>query len=81
MTQRERTIARLGAALSQLARPHGCDDPLPADVQATLRQLGLRCDELTPRTELIAELWSRKRILSAAFQPGLTHRGWPPSAA
>lgn len=81
MTQLERTMTRLGNALSQLARPHGCDEALPDEVQATLMQLGLRCDERTPRTELIAELWTRKRLLNAAFQQDVKDRGWPPSAA
>lgn len=81
MTQEEHTLAQLGVALSHLARPHDCDETLSPRVQATLQQLGLSCDERTPREALIAELWARKRSLSMAFLPGATQHDWPPTAA
>ena len=38
-------------------------------VQAGVWRLGLACDEQTPREELVARLWARKRSLSLAIQP------------
>ena len=73
-------LAQLGEMLSKIARPHDTHDPLPAEVRAGLWQLGLPCGELTPREEVIARLWARKRSLMVAMQPdwgGYT----PPSAA
>jgi hypothetical protein len=82
MSEQERMLVRLGNVLDQLARPHRCDDALPAEVQASLWQLGVPCSELTTRQELISRLWARKRSLLVAIGPewggpGLT----PPSAA
>jgi hypothetical protein len=81
MTHEERTLAQLGSALSQLARPHGFDETLPPDVLATLHGLGLTCHEQSPRAALIAELWARKRTLSMAFQHASANHHWPPPAA
>jgi hypothetical protein len=82
MSEHERMVAQLGEILSKIARPHRADDGLPQDVTANLWQLGFPCTELTPREELIARLWARKRTLLTAMQPewggpGIT----PPSAA
>jgi hypothetical protein len=82
MSDHERMLVTLGSVLERIARPHPPDESLPADVQASLRQLGFPCDELTPREELIPRLWERKRSLLASFGPewggpGLT----PPTAA
>ncbi|HSS60231.1 MAG TPA: hypothetical protein VLK30_02100 [Candidatus Limnocylindrales bacterium] len=82
MSERERMLVRLGRMLEQIARPHSCNESLPTEVQAGLWQLGLPCTELTPREEIIAGLWARKRSLLTAIGPewggpGLT----PPSAA
>jgi hypothetical protein len=63
---------QLGHLLRQIARPHRCDETLPAEVRASLRQIGVPCDESTPRTDLIVRLWARKRTM-------LRHT--PPSAA
>jgi hypothetical protein len=83
MSDHERMLLTLGSVLERIARPHPPDESLPADVQASLRQLGFPCDELTPREELIPRLWERKRSLLQSFGPewgdgpGLT----PPTAA
>jgi hypothetical protein len=82
MREQERTLARLAQVLDVVARPHRCNEPLPLEVRATLFQLGVPCNELTTREELVASLWARKRTLLMAIQPG-----WggpaitPPSAA
>ena len=81
MTQQEHTLATLGVALSQLARPHGCEETLSPRVLGTLKQLGVDCDGLTPRQDLIAELWARKRHLVTAFHAVSSQYDWPPSAA
>ena len=49
MGEHERMLVRLVAILDQVARPHGCDEALPIEVQAGLCQLGFPCDEQTPR--------------------------------
>ncbi len=82
MSEHERLLDQLGEVLSKIARPHRCDDVLPVDVRASLWQLGLQCNELTSREELITRLWARKRSLLTAMQfewggPGVT----PPTAA
>ena len=84
MSEHERMLAQLGEMLAKIARPHRAEDELPLDVRANLCQLGFPCNELTPREELIAWLWARKRSLLSAMQmqpewggPGIT----PPSAA
>jgi hypothetical protein len=82
MGEHERMVIRLGKVLEQLARPHGCEEALPAEIRAALWQLGFPCSEMTPREELIPRLWARKRSLLAGIGsewggPGLT----PPSAA
>lgn len=65
-------LDRLGRLLEQVARPHRCDDVLPAEIRVSLWQEGIPCTELTPREELIPRLWARKRSLLDS---------WPPSAA
>jgi hypothetical protein len=82
MSEHERLLDRLGALLSQVARPHRCDDGLPGDVQAGLWELGFPCSDETSREELIAGLWARKRSLLLTIRqewggPGIT----PPTAA
>ena len=83
MGERERMLLRVGNLLSRVARPYRCDDGLPADVQAGLRELGFTCSDETPREELIAHLWAHKRNLMLARQPGWGHGPGitPPSAA
>lgn len=63
MSEQERMLVRLGRLLEQIARPYLCDEALPADLQASLRQLGVPCDESTPREDLVAQLWARKRTV------------------
>ncbi len=75
-------LVRLGRILDQIARPHRCDEALPVEVQASLWQLGVPCNGLTPRDELVASLWARKRSLLVAMQPEWGGPGInPPSAA
>ncbi len=73
MSEHDLELARLGQILGQIARPYRCGESLPVDVQANLWQLGVPCDELTSREELIARLWARKRSLRLAV-----HSGWGP---
>jgi hypothetical protein len=70
MSDHERLMARVGKILDQVARPHRCDDALPVEVHASLWQIGMPCDELTTREELIARLWACKRTLMTLTQPG-----------
>ena len=82
MSEQERLLARLGSLLSQVARPHRCDDALPDEVHAGLWELGFPCSKETSREELVARLWARKRSLLLVMQsewggPGVT----PPNAA
>src|SRR2546430_2413637 len=49
MSEHEWQLVQLGRALSQVARPYGCDDVLPDEVQASLWQLGVPCSEGTSR--------------------------------
>jgi hypothetical protein len=75
-------LVQVGQVLNQLARPHLCNAPLPAAVRASVWRLGLPCDELTPREDLVAQLWARKRSLSMANQPRWDGPGTtPPNAA
>ena len=68
MSEHERLLDQLGEVLSKIARPYRCDDVLPVDVRASLWQLGLQCNELTSREELMQFEWGG---------PGVT----PPTAA
>jgi hypothetical protein len=82
MSEHERLLARLGSLLSQVARPHRCDDGLPDEVQAGLWELGVPCAEETSREELVARLWARKRSLLLVMQPEWGGPGvTPPNAA
>jgi hypothetical protein len=82
MSEHERMLVRLGRLLELIARPHPCNDVLPVEVQANLWQLGVQCNELTPREELIPRLWARKRSLLSAIQPEWRGPGvTPPTAA
>ena len=83
MSEEELMLVQVGELLSKVARPHPHDAGLPEDVRALLWQLGFPCGELTPREELVARLWAKKRSLLMSVQPswgdgpGLT----PPGAA
>lgn len=82
MSEQEGMLVQVGQVLQQVARPYPYDQALPVGLQADLWRLGVACDELTPREELVAQLWARKRTLSMAIQP--TWRGpgaTPPNAA
>jgi hypothetical protein len=80
--ERERLLARLSALLSEIARPYSCDEVIPVDVRADLWQLGLACEATTPREDLIAQLWERKRSLQTILIPLWDGPGaLPPSAA
>jgi hypothetical protein len=82
MSEHELMLVEVGQVLNRVARPHRYDAPLPADVQASVWRLGLACDEQTPREDLVARLWARKRSLSVATQPTWDGpRATPPSAA
>lgn len=81
MSEHEWMLARLGEALMRIARPYHCDEALPVEVQGLLRQLGFSCDERTPREELIARLWARKRTLQFSLQPEWGGPGATPPAA
>lgn len=70
MSEDERTLMQLGQILDKIARPHRCDEALPVDLRAALWQVGVPCTELTPREELVARLWARKRNLLMVVQPG-----------
>ena len=82
MSEQELMLVQLGQVLHEVARPYSCDAPLPGHIQANLWRLGVPCDELTPREDVVALLWARKRSLTVAVQP--TWRGpgaTPPNAA
>lgn len=82
MSEHEQMLVQLGELLSRVARPHRCEDDLPADVQTMVWQLGLPCTDLTSREELVARLWARKRSLLTTMQPGWGGPGvTPPPAA
>lgn len=75
-------LVRLGRILEMVARPHRYNESLPLELQASLWQLGVPCDGLTPRDELVARLWARKRSLLVARQPDWGGpRLTPPGAA
>lgn len=69
MSERERMLLRLGQLLAQVARPHRCEEGVPAEVQASLSQLGFPCDVSTSRADLVAHLWARKRTLLQTTPP------------
>jgi hypothetical protein len=69
MSEHEMMWVQLGRALDEVARPYRCDAGLPGAVQASLWRLGVPCDEQTPREQLVALIWARKRSLSLADQP------------
>jgi hypothetical protein len=69
MSEHELMLVQVGKVLNLVARPHLSDAPLPFDVQASVWRLGLACDRETPREDLVARLWARKRSLSVAIQP------------
>ena len=74
-------LVQVGEVLSRVARPYRCDDVLPVDVRAALWQLGFPCDELTPREDIVARLWAKKRSLLSNMQPGWGGPGITPPAA
>ena len=51
-------------ALAQITRPHRFNEELTLELRQCLRQLGVPCDEFTPRADLIAQIWAKKRGLS-----------------
>ena len=82
MSEHERMLVLLGTLLSRVARPHRCDDVLPADVQASLSELGFASSEQISREELVARLWARKRSLLLTIRPEWGGPGvTPPGAA
>jgi hypothetical protein len=81
MSEHELMLVQVGEVLSRVARPHRCDDVLPVDVRTALWQLGFPCDELTPRADIVARLWAKKRSLLSAMQPGWGGPGVTPPAA
>lgn len=82
MGEHERMLIRLGKIIDQIARPHRCDEAVPVDLRASLWQMGVPCDDLSTREELVVRLWARKRSLMIAIQPEWGGPGvTPPSAA
>lgn len=82
MSEQDLMLVQLGQALNRVARPHQCDEALPGELQTRLWRLGVPCDELTPREQLVARMWARKRRLSLADQPSWGGPGaTPPNAA
>lgn len=81
MSEHELMLVQVGEVLSRVARPHRCDDVLPVDIRAALWQLGFPVDELTPREDIVARLWAKKRSLLSAMQPGWGGPGVTPPAA
>jgi hypothetical protein len=69
MSEHERLVYQVGHLLSQVARPHRCDDGLPDEVKVGLSQLGLACTEQTSRQELIVRLWALKRGALTVMPP------------
>jgi len=51
-------------ALAQITRPHRFDEALTIELRQCLCQLGVPCDESTPRADVIAQIWAKKRSLS-----------------
>ena len=56
----------LDTALAEISRPHRCGQPLRPILRDALCELGLMCDESTPRIDLIAQVWARKRQAALA---------------
>jgi hypothetical protein len=81
MSEQELMLLQVGHVLSRVARPHRLDETLPVEVQANLWQLGFPCDEATPREEVIARLWARKRTLQINLQSAWGDPGPTPPAA
>jgi len=81
MSEHELLLFQLGDVLAKVARPYRCDAEIPVDVRAQLWQLGLPCTELTPREELVARLWAKKRSLLTAMRPEWGGPGVTPPAA
>ena len=81
MSDQELMLYQVGQVLSKVARPYRCDETIPVEVQANLWQLGFPCDEATPREELIARLWARKRTLQVNVEPAWGGPGPTPPAA
>jgi hypothetical protein len=81
MSEHELLLVQVGEVLSKVARPYRCDDALPVDVRAALWQLGFQCSDETPREEVIARLWAKKRSLLSTMQPGWGGPGVTPPAA
>ena len=82
MSEHELMLLQVGEVLTRVARPHRCDDVLPVEVRAALWQLGFPCDELTPREEIVARLWAKKRSLLSALRADSGGPGFaPPGAA
>jgi hypothetical protein len=82
MSEHEEQLVQLRDVLSKIARPHGVDEALPSEVRTSLWQLGFSCHDLTPRQELIAQLWARKRSLQMMVMPSWGGPGMtPPTAA
>ena len=69
MSEQDGMLVWLGKLLEQIARPYRCDEELPPELQATLRRLGVACDESTPRQDVVAQLWARKRTVLQATPP------------
>lgn len=80
MSEHELMLVQIGNLLSRVTRPHRSDDALPPDVQAGLWALGFACSERTPREELVARLWARKRSLLVTMQPRWGGPGTPSAA-
>jgi hypothetical protein len=81
MSEHELMLVQLGDILSKVARPHRCDDELSVDVRAALWQLGMPCNDLTSREELVARIWAKKRSLLTAIRPEWGGPGVTPPAA
>lgn len=57
----------LDEALAQITRPHRIDrmeEALTIELRQCLCELGMPCDEFTPRADLIAQVWAKKRGLA-----------------
>ena len=82
MSEHEELLVQLGDVLAKVARPYSADETLPSELRASLWQLGLPCHDFTPREELSAQLWARKRSLQMMVPPTWGGPGTiPPSAA
>jgi hypothetical protein len=81
MSEQEQQLVQLGDVLAKVARPHRVDEALPSELRTSLWQLGFQCHDFTPREELIAQLWARKRNLQVMLPPTWGGGITPPSAA